>query len=770
MDDMQIADMLALGDLTGIDPDLLTEEESAALPQPAGEAGFGENLAERLDEAELLRIGQDVLDGFESDETSRADWRLREKLGMRLLGISENPDKPPAFEGGSTAVFPGLIEAIIQFQARAMAELWPPEGPAKAVSEGVQLRPDVERQAKRVAEYLNWLMGERMPGGYQQHDRMLFRLPLSGACFKKVYFCPKSKCVVSRFVPAEDLLVPYGSSDLDSAPRISHVIRYSGTDLARLMEDGVYREIDIDTIADSDKTDLQPELDSVSGTKPSSTRLDDTEPRDVIEQSVYLDIDGEPKRAPYLVTALKDSGEVLAIYRDWREDDAELTRRQRFVDYNFLPGLDGFYGLGVLHVLCRLAESQSGNLRALLDAAHLANVKGGFRSADVRLPRTAIDKSGALRVTPGDWQPVDATSEELQKLFVTIPYGEPSQTLFNLLQWLDEVMRRIAGTTSELVGESTKNVPVGTTLARIEQGLRVQTQIQIRCHQSMQRELALISQITAETLPDARYCRDVLGVSPEQFALDFDGRIDIRPVSNPNAVTATQRLVIAQALVDMADKSPDLIDRKEAYRRLLDTMRVEDADKLLVGDQQPEHAGPVEENMAILLRKPVRAFPDQDHQAHLVVHRQWRMTLDPESLKAVEAPAMAHEAEHVALAYQIQMQQAMGLQAPPGVPLDPQQENLIAAMAAQAVQLMAQQQPAPAVDPAAISAASKAEADSAKAEAEIRRKDALAEADIQRSDAEMIARMNRQTAEQEAKLAAKFVSERGLQTLGEAPL
>ena len=755
--------------------DVLTDEERALLPAiPAKDSGFSANLAETLDETVLNQISMDVKDGFDADENSRADWREREKIGIRLLGVSEKSDRPLPFEGASAAIHPGLVEAIIQFQARAIAELWPAGGPAKAVVEGSGHDPRREQQAARVASYLNWLYCDRMPGGYQHHDRMLFRLPLSGSVFKKVSFDPMAGCVVSRFVPAEELVVPYGATDLDTCPRITHVLRYTGNDLRRLANSNVYREVNLDSLSQDDEpTDLQDELDSVTGTKPATQRINASARFVCLEQSVYLDIDGEPDNAPYLVTIEKNNGDVLAVYRDWRETDPQRQRRKRFIHYYLLPGLDGFYGLGFLHIVGRLADSMSGNLRALLDAALLANLRGGFRSADVRLPKG--NRGDGISVTPGEWLPVEATTEELQKLFVQIPYGEPSQTLFNLLQYLDDLLRRVLSTTGELVGESTKNVPVGTTLARIEQGLKVQTAIQMRCHQAQAEELKLVVQTVADSLPDAAYCRDVLGVMPEQFAADFDEKVDVRPVSDPNAVTNTQRLIVAQALVDMAQQSGGLIDQHEAYQRLLEVMRVQDIDKLLMNPQQAERMGPVEENMALTLQKPVRSYPDQDHTAHLIVHQQWLESLtDAELKKRVEPAALAHAAEHIAWAYHLQMQQAMGMAlpaAPMGQPaqLDPQQENQLAMMAAQAVQLMAQQQPPAPIDPAAVQAASRAEAEQAKAAADIRRKDAMAAATVQRDDAQAIARMNRDAAEQEARLVSKYLSQPAQQALEQPP-
>ncbi len=757
--------------------DLLTDEERAQLPAKrvkARKPKFQENLAEVLDDTTLGNIAEDVVLGYNEDEASRQDWRAREKLGIRLLGISENADGLPAFENASVAVHPGLIEAVIQFQARAISELWPPEGPAKAFVEGQAANYERELQAQRVADYLNWLYTSRMPGGYLNHDRLLMRLPLSGSVFKKVFYDPLARTIVSRYVAAEDLVIPYGATDLLTVPRATHIIPYTETDLRRLIEAGTYRDIDIDTLSYQDeKTELQPELDAVSSTKPTGIRLKNAGRFVFLEQSAFLDIDGEPENSPYLVTVDRDSMQVFSIYRDWRKADKYRTRRQRFIHYYFLPGLDGFYGLGLLHILGRLAEALSGNLRALLDSATLANLQGGFRSADVKLPRG--NRGEDLMIRPGAWPAVEATVDDLNKLFFKIPYKEPSQTLFNLLQYLDEVFRRIATTSTELVGEGTKPVPVGTTLARIEQGLKVQSGIQIRCHHAQAQELVLVCELTSETLPDEGYCRDVLNTTPDVFAADFDARVDVRPVSDPNAITSTQRLVIAQATVDMANQSPDIVDRREAYKRLMEAMRQQDIELLLPDKAKVERMGPIEENMAMMIMKPVKSYPDQDHTAHIAVHQPWFMGLDTETQTRLQGAAMAHMAEHQAWMYQIQMQQMLGIQLPaPGEAsqMDPQMENQLAAMAAQASQLMAQYQASqpPPADPNAIIADGKVQAERQKAEADIRRKDALASASMARDSATTIARLNQDAAQHEANLLSKYMSAEASKALTQAQI
>jgi len=771
--EMGLAEISALSD-AGNDF-LLTEDERAQLPKkplkPAN--SFNANLAESLDATALAKLAGDVYDGYIADDASRKAWREREKLGIQLLGLSDSNELTPAFEGGSEVIHPGLIEAIIQFQARAISELWPPEGPAKALVEGQAFNPQREMQAQRVAGYINWLCISRMPGGYQHHDRMLFRLPLSGSVFKKIAYDAIAGCLVSRFVPAEELVVPYGATDLETAPRVTHVISYTGHDVERLIESGVYRETSLSPCAtDTQKTDLQPVIDSVSGSEPIDIEIESSGRYVFLEQSILATLPGDPPNSPYLVTIERDSQAVFAVYRDWRQKDQRRKRRARYTHYYFLPGLDGFYGTGLLHVLGKLAHALTGNLRALLDAGLLANLQGGFRAANVRLPGGKRDDG--ISIKPGEWQPLEATAEELQKLFFQVPYKEPSQTLLNLLTYLDELLRRVAGTTGELVGQETKNVPVGTTLARIEQGLKVQNAIHIRLHQAQAHELALLVQLTADTLPDAEYCRDVLSVEPAVFANEFDARVDVRPVSNPNAMTATQRIVIAQAIAERAAQAPDLYDRRAVEKRLLETMRADGVDELLPARSQVQRMGPVEENMALVMAQPVKSQPDQDHAAHIIVHQDWLHSLADQDLKKrVEAAAIAHIAEHHAWIYFLQMQQALGMPISAatlgsGQPTDPKTENMLARMSANAVQLMRDQQ-ATAPDPALMQQDHRANLESAKTAAEIRRKDALAASQIQMNETQLIARMNRDVAEQEARLAAQFVSDQAKTTLGQAP-
>lgn len=753
MDADSIMAMLAQGG-----PEILTEEELAVVsPDEREDTEFLENLAEQLDDAVLGTLATDVIEWFDDDEESRKDWLERESDGIKMLGITGSSIGGAGFEGASQAVHPGLLEAVVQFQSRAIAELWQPNGPVNTVVMG-DVTPEKDAQAGRVRDYLNYLYNERMPGAYEHHDKLLFRVGFSGCAFKKVYYCPISRGIVSRFYPAGDIVVPYSTVDLASAQRITHILKYSQADMARLMRSGVYRECDLQ----------YPDLESTQYDQTLKRTIDDSEgkaetdwdstatPHVVLEQSVYMDLPGYEADVPlpYLISVEKDSRKVLSIYRHWREDDPDQRRRKYLVKYGFIPGF-GFYDIGLLHLLGRLSGASTGALRALLDAGQFANLPAGFRTRQSR-----VDLKSPI--APGEWREVDSTAEELSKAFFKLPYEEPSMTLFNLLKYLDEITRRVASTTEDLVGDNSKAVPVGTTLARIEQGLKVQTAIQKRLHRAMGEELKLVCELAAEYLPDEQYAYDVAGKSNYVLAQDFDSRIDVTPVSDPNIVSGTQRLTISQALVDMSKEAPDLFDRRAVYERMLEVMRVQNPEELMPDKTEVERMGPVEENIAMMIGKAVKAAPDQDHAAHEVVHGQWFSGLQKDDQQRLQATFIAHQAEHRAWAYLLQMQQAMGMQLPNPMAgemptMDPQTENMLAQLAAQSAQLLAQQSQ-PEVDAQAAQAAAKAQADESAMAADIRRKDMIAQADIARSDAESIARMNRENAEKEVALVSKYLS------------
>jgi hypothetical protein len=770
----ELAKLFALMEAGG-DEELLTEEEQAQLealmPAP-GSGEFDQNLALDMDESDLSMLAQQVIQRFDWDEQSRREWYERESEGIRLLGVSTNVEGGADFEGASEVVHPMMMEAVLQFQARALAELWPPEGPAKTIVMG-EITPDREQQAKRVQDYLNYAYTAQMKNAFTMTDRMLFRLPLSGSAFIKLYYCPLRQQVVRKLILPGDFVVPYHCDDLDETTRTTHVLRMTHLDVKKLQVAGFYLDDELDEpIAEEVQTDttLRSEIDATDSR--SQSHDDESDQRHVIlEQTCYLNLPGiDPEdglESPYVVHVEKEQQRVLAIYRNWKESDPNRTARRCVIHYQFLPGL-GFYGYGLYHIMAGLSRSATGALRALLDAAYFANLPGGFRSRDARI------RGKDTTVSPGEWKEVEATQDQLSKSFFPLPYKEPSAVLFNLLGLLDQLGRRLGGAVDVLVGDANSNGPVGTTLALIEQGMKVMSGIHMRLHRAQGEELTLFAELSGEYLPAGGYPYAVPGADQQIFAEDFDDRVDVVPVSDPNVVSATHRIALAQATMDLAKQFPDLYDMKEVNRALLQAMRITNIDVVLKPDEEPPRADPVTEGTALLTGKPVQAYPDQDHQAHILVHTDLleRVPLfvgaaGSKQRTNIQTAIMAHIAEHVALQVSLMYQQAIGQQLP-GDPVPPEIENQIASMAAQAAQLLPKpENPDPkeaaaaqqAIQSDAIRVKSEAEAEAARAA--MRRKDAIASADIERRNAALSAELNRKAASQEADLLSKFISTQG---------
>lgn len=668
------------------------------------------NLAEVLEESELQKIAADVTQWVSWDEDSRRDWTERESRGVRALGISDKTDGGATFAGASRVVHPLLMEACTQFQARAIAELWPATGPVRTVLVG-DADKDGYEQAERVQDYLNYQYTQLMRGAFEEEDRLLFRLPLSGSCFKKIAFDPIENMVVARFVEPADMIVPYAASDLRTAVRFTHR-QYEDSDaLRRKMRGGLYRQSEkplVEPAEDSDYPAVRTEIEAVEGQQNTSAAMNERhttyECYCRLDLKGFEDIDpetGEPSgmALPYVVIVDKDTHHVHALRRNWAEDDADKKRRLYFVHKYFLPGL-GFYGLGFLHAIGSLADSATGALRALLDAAQFANLPAGYRSRDSRIP------GGEKAPGPGEWIEVDSTAEELSKAFFPLPYQEPSKTLYELLGQITEDGRRFTATTENMVGEANNAGPVGTTLALIEQGSKVFSAIHKRLHHANGTEFRLVAELNYEWMPE-RYPYKTSKGDKYTLREDFDGRVDVIPVSDPNIVSNVQRIAQAQAVLQLATQAPDLYDRKKVHRSLLEALRVPEIDDLMPNADDVPRREPIEENMALLMGKPVKVYPDQEHQAHQIVHQQWFGGLPPEYQQMLQGPFMAHMAEHLAWAYRLQMQQAIGIPWSPPMTLDapsegddeaadlsPETDYQLSVMAAQAAQIMMAQQQA----------------------------------------------------------------------------
>lgn len=763
--------------------DLLTDEEHQRLEDlnpPRPEPAFDDNLVPYLDEHTLARVAQRVIERFENDERSRSDWYQREAEGIRLLGVSENVEGGADFEGAAEVVHPMMMESVLQFQARALAEIWPPAGPAKTVVLG-SYTPEREQQAKRVQDYLNYAYTFKLKDAFNITDKLLFRLPLSGSVFVKIYYCPLRQTVVRKLIGPGDFVVPYHCDDLDEAPRWTHVLRLSHQDLRKLMAVGFYESYDLrepdDERALTDTT-LRDEIDAADSRAEGG--VDDDSRHVVLEQATYLnlpDFDEEKGLdSPYIVHVEKDQQKVLAIYRNWKSDDPLKTPRRYIVHYQFLPGL-GFYGFGLYHIMAGLARSSTGALRALLDSASFANLPGGFRSRDARI------RGKQVTVAPGQWAEVEATSEELSKAFFPLPYKEPSAVLFNLLGLMDQLGRRLGGATEVLVGDANPTGPVGTTLALIEQGLKVMSGIHMRLHRAQANELQLFADLTHEYLPQEGYAYAIPGEDRFVMAADFDPAVvDVEPVSDPNIVSSTQRIAIAQTVLDLANQAPQLYDQRAVHTNLLNAMRVPDPQRFVPPEPEPPRADPITENANLLTAQRVAVFDDQDHRAHLQVHAdllQRIEILDSVGAKGsakrreFEQAVLAHMAEHLAAQTRVDFGSAlqqMGINLPQGEALSPEIENQIALAAAQAAQRLQPTVPEPeGPDPKTIEFARKAALAEEKARADIRRRDAVSQAEIDRRNAELQAGIQRKASEQEAKLLREFISDEARKSLQQQP-
>ncbi len=727
--------------------------------EPVG--AFDENLAEKMDRSALAIIASKLIQQVEEDEESRQDWVDRFSKGLSRLGIVETIKGESPFPGASRVTHPLLAEAAVQFQARAIKELFPAGGPVKAKILGKKDR-EAEAARDRVTNYMNYQYTEEMPESFDELDQMLFYLPLSGSAFKKVYFDPSLGRTTVPFLKAEDVIVPYWVKSLARSPRTTHRMFKDRNDLLKLVKSGFYKHID-GLRADTSAAGLGLPANAVEETVQkaegrTSTLVQNDSIYEILESHVewdlpgYEDTDefGEPTGValPFIITVEKETNQVLAIRRNWRQDDPEKRKRVWFTHYKYLPGM-GFYGFGLIHMIGGLSDSATGALRALMDAAQFANMQGGFRS------KVAGSKGGEVAIKPGEWKETDMVGDDLKKHFFPIQYKEPSPTLFQLMGALVEAGQRFASTTEAMVGEADNKGPVGTTLAMIEQGSKIFSAIHKRCHRAQGHEFKLLKELNAEIIVRP-YPYQVEGADREILPADFD-RVDVVPVSDPNIFSATQRITQAQAMLQMAGAAPDIHDKYEAYRRMYDAMDI-DPEGLLFDPNHVIPMDPITENQAMLYGKPIRAHLEELHSAHMQVHASWFQSLPPEGQQTLEQPFMAHMAEHLALEYRLKMQQVLGVPLPnpdlagtgqvemdESEQLSIDQQNQIAAAAASAInqypQLNApqgQQQP----DPETM----KAQAEVQSKQAEIARKDAAAQqkaqldqakvqADAQRADA-----------------------------------
>jgi hypothetical protein len=653
---------------------------------------FDENLAETLEEDDITSMASELEGDIDQDKQSRKDWEKAYTEGLKLLGLQYEERTEP-WNGASGVFHPMITEAVVRFQSETITETFPAQGPVRTKILGKET-PEKQEAAGRVEEDMNYELTEVMREFRPEHERMLWSLPATGSAFKKVYYDPNIGRQISIFVPAEDILLPYGTSDLDTCYRLTHVMRKTKNEIVKLQQAGFYRDIDL--------PDPTKEQDNIKKAKDKETGFSDLNDDRYTLYESHVDLvlkgdedkgdDGEPTgiTRPYVVTLIKGTDVVLAIRRNWEQDDPLELKRQHFVHYQYIPGF-GAYGFGLFHLIGGYAKSATSLMRQLIDAGTLSNLPGGLKSRGMRI------KGDDTPIAPGEWRDVDIGSGALRDSILPLPYKEPSLVLSGLMDKIVDEGRRFAATADMKVSDMSAQAPVGTTLALLERQLKVMSAVQARLHYTFKQELRLLAAIIRDyTDPDYDY--DPVDANRKAKKEDYD-HVDIIPVSDPNAATMSQRVVQYQAVIQMAQMAPDIYDLPQLHRQMLAVLGIKDADKLvpLPDDQKPKD--PVSENMAALRLEPLKAFFYQDHQSHIQVHMMAMqdpivMQLVGQNPKApqIQAAMMAHVAEHVGFAYRQKIEQQMGMPLPPeDEKLPPEIEIQLSAMMAQAAQQVLQQ-------------------------------------------------------------------------------
>jgi len=625
------------------------------------EMGFGSNLVQALSDDDLAGISSMVLEKVEEDKSARQEWINTYIKGLELLGVKyENRTEP--FQGATGVIHPMLNEAVSQFQSQAYKELLPPSGPVRTQVVG-DITPELEKQAERVKDYMNYEIIHIMEEYDAEFDQMLYYLGLCGSAFKKVYRDPQLARQVSKFVQAEDLLVPYNATDLNSAERVTHIIKMSPNDLRKLQVSGFYDDIDIKG-GDGEQSDLDYTKEELTGVE----KVGSYEEITLYETHCYLDLEDFPDvdaeneptgiKLPYIVTVSADSGDVLSVYRNYDANDMQKRKKQFFVHYMFTPGL-GFYGNGLIHLLGNLSRTATANLRQLVDAGTLANMPAGFKSRGLRI------RDDDQPLQPGEWRDVDVIGTELRSSLLPLPYKEPSSTLFQLLGFVVQAAQKFVGTTDIGTGNvQNTEMPVGTTIALLERGSRIMSAVHKRLYNAMKQEFKLMSDIIA--LDPSDYPYNINGAQPGMKQADFDGRIDIIPVANPNIFSMSQRVSLAQEQLKLASAKPDIHNVYEAYRRMYNALNVDNVEQILPPPAQPQPMNPVQENgilqMALVGRQQLKAFPDQNHDAHISAHLNYMTSNVMRGNPAMMQVLQTHIFEHIGLKAQMMVQQEMQMQ------------------------------------------------------------------------------------------------------------
>jgi hypothetical protein len=629
------------------------------------EIPFDANLAEYMDDSDLGALASTLETDIENDRMARKDWERAYIDGLKLLGLKIEERSEP-WEGACGVTHPLITEAVVRFQSETIMETFPAKGPV--LTKIVGKETDEKREAAaRVRADMNYQLTEVMVEYRSEHEKMLWNLPATGSAFKKVYYDPNLGRQVSLFVPADDVLLPYGTSNIFAAHRVTHVMRKTENDLLKLIAAGFYRDVEIGQPSLGDQTDIQKAKDEETG----FTDVND-ERYQIYESVVDLNLkgfedkddDGEPTgiALPYVVTFIKGTHTVLSVRRNWKQEDPFKVRRQHFVHYQYIPGF-GAYGFGLFHLIGGYAKSATSIMRQLVDAGTLSNLPGGLKSRGLRI------KGDSTPISPGEFRDVDVASGNIKDNILPLPYKEPSQVLAALMDRIVEEGRRFAATNDIKISDMSAQAPVGTTLALLERQLKTMTAVQARVHDSMKQELKLLKDIIRD-YADEDYSYDAETQMPHARKADFS-MVEVIPVSDPNAATMTQRLVQYQAVIQLSQTAPQIYDLPQLHRGMLEVLGIKNAEKLvkLPGDMKP--MDPVTENMRVLMGKPVKAFVEQDHEAHIAVHQA--ALQDPLMMQVIGqnpqaqsmmAAAQAHLAEHVAMAYRVKMEQLLGFRLP----------------------------------------------------------------------------------------------------------
>ena len=667
--------------------------ELTLIPEEEGfDSDFYENLAEQIEEGALQSLASDLSSDITNDLGSRKDWEDAYKEGITLLGLKYEERTEP-WPGACGVFHPMITEAVVRFQSETIMETFPAKGPVKTQIVGKQTR-EKEEAAQRVEEDMNYQLTEKMTEFRPEHERMLWSLPATGSAFKKVYYDPSLERQVSLFVPAEDIILPYGTTELSTCPRVTHRMRKTKNDILKLQAAGFYREVELGEPSKF-KDDITQRKDEETG---FSANYDDRyelyECHADLDLPGFEDVDDDGEKTgiglPYVVTMLRGSNEILAIRRNWKEEDPLKLKRHHFVHYQYIPGF-GAYGFGLFHLIGGYAKSATSIMRQLVDAGTLANLPGGLKSRGLRI------KGDDTPISPGEFRDVDVGSGTIRDNILPLPYKEPSGVLASLMDRIVDEGRRFAATADMKVADMSAQAPVGTTLAILERMLKVMSAVQARVHYSFKQELRLLAAIIRDYTDDQYTFEPNEGRATAKKS-DYS-HVDIIPVSDPNAATMSQRVVQYQAALQLASTAPQIYDLPALHRQMLDVLGIKDADKLVptADDQKPRD--PVSENMAVLKGKPVKAFLYQDHEAHIKVHMSamqdpivQQMVGQSPQANQIMAAMSAHIAEHLGFAYRSKIEQAMGVDLPmPDEDMPPEIEVQLSRLIAQAAPIVLQE-------------------------------------------------------------------------------